>query len=92
MNKVLTLLAALMIVFTAGCNKGEEVKDGAAFFTIKSGIKVLPFRISGGEKIFQKVKIKYGKPIDFSMYTDCKDKEAIKEVTNKIMDSIFELT
>ena len=29
MNKVLTLLAALMIVFTAGCNKGEEVKENS---------------------------------------------------------------
>jgi len=75
-----------------GIAKGEEVKDGAAFFTIKSGVKVLPFGISGGEKPFKKVKIKYGKPIDFTKYTDCRDKEAIKEVTSKIMDSIFELT
>lgn len=75
-----------------GIAKGEEVKGGAAFFAIKSGTKVLPFGISGGEKPFKKVKIKYGKPLDFSNYTNCKDKEAINEVTNKIMDSIFELT
>jgi len=75
-----------------GLKKGEEVKDGAAFFTIKSGVKVLPFGISGGEKPFKKVEIKYGKPIDFSTYTDCKDKEAIKEVTNTIMERILELT
>jgi len=75
-----------------GIAKGERVKDGAAFFAIKSGIKVLPFGISGGDKPFKKVKIKYGKPIDFSKYTDCKDKEAIKEVTDTIMEKIFELT
>ena len=29
MNKVLTILAALMIVFTAGCNKGKEVEENS---------------------------------------------------------------
>ena len=75
-----------------GTSKGEEVKDGAAFFTMKSGVKVLPFGISGGEKLFKQVKIKYGKPIDFSEHKDYKNKEEVKKVTNEIMKHIFELT
>ena len=41
-----------------GVAKGEEVKNGAAFFAMKSNVKVLPFGISGGEKPFKQVKIK----------------------------------
>ena len=75
-----------------GLEKGEKVKDGAAFFAVRTGAKVLPVGISGGEKPFKKVVIKYGKPLDFSEYKNTKDKEILDQVTNKIMESILSLT
>ena len=48
-----------------GLAKGEKVKDGAAFFAVRTGAKVLPVGISGGERPFKKVYIKYGKPLDY---------------------------
>lgn len=75
-----------------GIAKGEKVKDGAAFFTIRSGCKVVPVGMIGGEKPFKKVIIRYGKPLDFSQYTDVKDKESLDIVTDKIMDAILSLT
>lgn len=71
-----------------GLEKGESVKGGAAFFTIKTGVKVVPVGISGEIKPFNKLTVTYGKPLDFSMYKDPKDKEEVEIVTNKIMEEI----
>jgi len=73
-----------------GIEKGEKVKDGAAFFAIRTGAKVIPIGISGTMKKFCKLKIKYGKPLDFSSY-DKNDQEALAKATNEIMENIFSL-
>ncbi len=72
--------------------KGEDVKDGAAFFAVRSGAKVIPAGISGGNKPFQKVIVKYGEPMDFSKYKGDKSKETLDLVTKEIMDNIIKLT
>lgn len=72
-----------------GLERGEKVKDGAAFFTLRTGAKVIPIGISGGEKPFKQVIIKYGEPIDFKEYDAKNDTE---KVTEEIMNKIIELT
>ena len=74
-----------------GLAKGEKVKDGAAFFALRSGAKVIPVGISGGTGVFDKVTIRYGKPLDFSNYGK-EDKEALDKITESIMEHIIELT
>ena len=80
-----------------GLEKGEKVKDGAAFFALKTGTRVIPVGISGGLKKFQKVRIVYGKPLDLSKYIEMfknkeTEKEALDEASKIIMSSIIELT
>lgn len=75
-----------------GLEKGEKVKDGAAFFAIRSGAKIIPCGIKGGTKENRKVTITYGKPLDFGEYKGNKDKETLDKVTEEIMTSILELT
>lgn len=75
-----------------GLAKGEDVKDGVAFFAVRSGAKVVPCGIKGGEKGDWKVTITYGKPLDFSKYKGAKDKETLEKVTNEIMENIVKLT
>lgn len=76
-----------------GMAKGEKVKDGAAFFALRSGAKIVPVGISGGTGHFSKVTIKYGKPIDYSKYKKTEDeKDALEKVTDDIMRNIIELT
>ena len=80
-----------------GLEKGEKAKDGAAFFALKTGTRVLPVGISGGLKKFEKVKIVYGEPLDLSKYREMyknkeTEKEALEEATKVIMDAIIELT
>lgn len=74
-----------------GLEKGEEVKGGAAFFAIKSGVKVVPVGIGGELKPFKKSTVTYGKPLDFSEYKNPKNKEEVEIVTNKIMEEIKSL-
>ena len=75
-----------------GLAKGEDVKDGAAFFAVRSGAPVVPCGIKGGEKGNRRVTITYGKPLDFSEYKGSKDKEILDKVTNEIMENIIELS
>lgn len=70
-----------------GIEKGEKAKDGAAFFAVRTGARVIPVGISGGEKIFQKMTVRYGEPMDFSN----RSKEELDEITDEIMEKIMEL-
>lgn len=71
-----------------GLDKGQKAKDGAAFFAVRTGAKVIPVGISGGEKPFKKMTIKYGKPLDYSN----RNKEELDEITDEIMKEIINLT
>ena len=75
-----------------GLEKGEKVKEGVAFFAVRSGAQVLPCGIKGGVKGNRKVTIKYGKPLDYSEYKGKKDKETLEKITKEIMDNIIELS
>lgn len=75
-----------------GLEKGEKVKDGVAFFAVRSGAKVVPCGIKGGEKGNRKVTITYGNPLDYSSYKGSKDKDVLDKVTQEIMQNILELT
>lgn len=71
-----------------GIEKGEKAKDGAAFFAVRTGAKVIPVGIKGGEKPFKKMTIKYGKTMDFSN----RSKDELDEITDEIMKEIIELS
>jgi len=75
-----------------GLKKGTKVRDGAAFFAVRTGAPVIPCGIKGGVKGNWKATVVYGKPLDFSKYKGSKDKEVLDKVTEEIMNSIIELT
>ena len=74
-----------------GLEKGEKIKDGVAFFALRSGAKIVPCGIKGGTKEHRKVTIRYGKPLDYSKYKGSKDKEILDKITNEVMDNIINL-
>ena len=87
----------LLGIFPEGTRKGMaknlKAKNGAAFMALRTGTKVIPLGIQGSFKPFTKVRLNYGKPLDFSEYYGKeKDKEVLEKVTNEIMDNIVMLT
>ncbi|WP_458412673.1 lysophospholipid acyltransferase family protein [Schinkia sp. CFF1] len=62
---------------------------GAGFFALRSNAVVVPCAIIGPYKNFSKIKIVYGKPIDFEAVRA--NKLSAQEATDIIMDSIREL-
>ena len=70
-----------------GVEKGESAKEGAAFFAVRTGAKVIPIGISGGEKPFKKMIIRYGKPLDYSG----RNKDELEKITEEIMEELKKL-
>ncbi|USK58643.1 lysophospholipid acyltransferase family protein [Peribacillus asahii] len=62
---------------------------GAGFFALRTNAAVVPCAIIGPYKPFRKLKVVYGKPVDFSQYRE--QKLSAEEATEIIMDEIRKL-
>ncbi|NCU16365.1 lysophospholipid acyltransferase family protein [Pallidibacillus pasinlerensis] len=62
---------------------------GVGFFALRSDATVIPCAIIGPYRVFRKVKIVYGKPINFSELK--KNKASLEEATELIMTQIKEI-
>lgn len=63
--------------------------SGAGFFALKTDAAVVPCAIIGPYKLFKKVKIIYGKPMDMTPYRE--KRASAEEVTAVIMNEIAQL-
>ncbi|WP_019242046.1 MULTISPECIES: lysophospholipid acyltransferase family protein [Bacillus] len=61
---------------------------GAGFFAMRTDAAVVPCAIIGPYKRFKKLKVVYGKPIDFSLYKKEDKRLSAEEVTDIIMENI----
>ena len=76
-----------------GMAKGVKVHNGAALISLKTGAPIIPVGIQGNFKPFKKIKINYGKPMDFSEYASQKNnKEVLDSITKQVMDEVVRLT
>lgn len=81
----------VMGIFPEGTRGGGMGKKGAASLAMRSGATVVPVGIIGNYKIFSKIKIVYGKPVDLSAYRESASSESLEQATEHIMSSIREL-
>lgn len=63
-------------------------KKGAAMIALRSGAVVIPVAIIGKYKLFSKMRIKYGKPIDMSAFIQESSSDVLEQVTETIMRNI----
>ncbi len=91
----LTLLRQgnMLGIFPEGTRRNQDgaAKRGAAALALRSNAKVVPVAIIGRYKLFAKLAIHYGEPLDLS---DCKDDEGNPSpdlATEKIMSAIQKL-
>lgn len=87
----------ILVIFPEGTRNGMEkngkAQNGTAFMALRTGVPVIPVGIQGTLKPFHKVKLNFGKPLDFSEYkTNKPDKELLDKVSKEIMDNIIMLT
>lgn len=69
-----------------------QPKAGVALFAVKSGVDVIPVRITSTYKKFSKIVLTYGEPISFKEYADRKVKsDELLEITENIVAEIEKL-
>lgn len=69
-------------------------KGGAVLIALKSKVNILPVGIEGEYRLFSKITVRVGEPIDLSEYFDKRiNSEVVNEITNnKLMPRISELS
>lgn len=86
----------MMGIFPEGTRSKDGVlregQPGAAMFALRSGATVIPAAIIGPYRLFSKLKIVYGRPLDLSAYQGQKTSgDTTREVTELIMSNIRDL-
>lgn len=73
-------------------HKNAPARSGVAFIAVKSAAPAVPVYINANYRIFSKVELIIGKPIDFSQYKGAKvSSEKLDELAAEIYDSVLEL-
>lgn len=73
-----------------GIKKRGKIQNGPAYLAARTGTEIIPVRIEGNFKPFHKVKLYYGKPLDFSKYQSKKpEKESLELISGEITKAIF---
>ncbi len=68
-------------------------KQGAVRLALLTGAKILPVGLSDNNRIFKKVHIKIGEPIDYSEFKKQKlTEEDYDRLTKELMDKIYSLS
>jgi 1-acyl-sn-glycerol-3-phosphate acyltransferase len=67
----------------------KDAKAGVALFAVKSGAPVVPVGIEGDYKLFSKITINIGEPVDFSEYKEKRIRTPeLNELTEEIMKRV----
>ncbi|WP_409346586.1 lysophospholipid acyltransferase family protein [Paenibacillus sp. MBLB4367] len=79
----------VMGIFPEGTRKNPsgEGKKGAAMFAIRTGATVIPVSIVGEYKLFRRMTVIYGPPVDLSEFAEGTS-EQLEAATDKIMKTI----
>lgn len=70
--------------------KRENIKDGVAFIALKAKADIMPVEIISTYKPFRKSEILIKKPIPVNDFAYLKNKEAMKKMTDRVYDKIYE--
>lgn len=70
----------------------DDAKSGAAMFALKSGAALVPVKIDGGYRLFSRVLVMFGEPLDLSEYKEKKVRsETLRQVTELLVERILSL-
>ncbi|MNW25699.1 1-acyl-sn-glycerol-3-phosphate acyltransferase [compost metagenome] len=69
-------------------NSSGIVKKGAASFALRSGAAAVPVAIVGEYKLFRKLKVIYGQPVDLESFKNSTEGDPLELATEAIMSRI----
>ncbi len=73
-------------------HKNAPARSGVAFIAVKSAAPAVPVYINANYRIFSKVELIVGKPIDFSKYKGVRvSSQQLDEIAKDIYDAVLEL-
>ncbi|ALS27745.1 acyl-phosphate glycerol 3-phosphate acyltransferase [Paenibacillus sp. 32O-W] len=72
-------------------NESGSAKKGTAMIALRSGAQVVPVAIAGRYKLFRKMYVIYGKPIDLTPFLHDDSPDVLERVTEAIMSQIWQL-
>lgn len=70
-------------------NKPTPMLNGVSMIAMRAGAPIIPVYIDGPYKLFRRVDVRIGKPIDISDLGRKFDNATLTEVTNRIHSAIF---
>ena len=71
-------------------NKILEIQNGPAYLAARTGVEIIPVKIEGNFKPFTKVKLYYGKPLNFNKYQSKKpEKETLDYISEELTKTIW---
>ena len=68
----------------------ENMKEGVGFIALKAKADILPIEIATNYKLFSRVDIYVKEPMRIEKYSNLKNKEAMKEISDHIFINLYE--
>ncbi|MCK9857388.1 MULTISPECIES: lysophospholipid acyltransferase family protein [Paenibacillus] len=83
----------VMGIFPEGTRNsdGAAAKKGAAMIAYRSGAAIIPVAVVGHYKLFRKMRVFYGKPVDISAIINESSPDKLDLITDAIMSRIYEM-
>lgn len=82
----------VMGIFPEGSRHDQgDGKKGAASFALRSDAAIIPVAIVGNYKLFRKVRVIYGEPLDLNKYKENPSPDNVDLLTAELMNKIAEL-
>lgn len=72
-------------------NSPTPMLPGASMIALRAGVPVIPAYIDGPYRIFRRVEVCFGAPIDFSDFGKRCDKDTLTAATERISDAVWGL-
>ncbi len=72
-------------------NAPTPMLTGASMIAMRAGVPVIPVYIGGPYRLFRRIQVSFGAPIDFSDLGRRADRETLEKATQRIAESIWSL-
>ena len=70
----------------------HDAGNGVSLIALRSGAAAVPVRIFGSYRLFRKIRVRVGSPVDLSDFGPRADSAALRAATQRMMDALKALT